>query len=260
MRNELRRVSSGESGSVLGTHESRSFRINRHAVVIACLLGCGPAEDRGSSETHATVETIARTAAAPATGLEQVLVSGEARVEGSGTTPSSEIGERKPIRSPFDDVDLATVKIGLERTACYGPCPEYTIEIRGDGDVRYTGASFVLVTGEQHGSVSQEAVRRLLSLFEKYEFLDLKFTCHGSVLDAPSTRIRLKIGDRELALTNHWFGQATGDPEEDEHMSAHLHLQELAHSIDAAVEIEQWIGTSEDRKAAFQHSWSDGRR
>jgi hypothetical protein len=118
----------------------------------------------------------------------------------------------------------------------------------------------VSVTGEQYGNVSQEAIRCLLSLFEKYQFLDLKLHSPEVVWDAPATSIRLRIGNRGLALTYRGFVPSFGDPEEDEQWSAHQHLEELADSIDEAVGIEQWIGSSEDRDAAFDGSRRGSRR
>jgi hypothetical protein len=114
------------------------------------------------------------------------------------------------------------------------------------------------VTGEYQGTISEDAIRGLLTLFESYEFLDLQFHCNILVNDAPATRIRLKIGGRERVIDNVLSGRmSTGDPEEDQHASAHQHLHEIAGTIDEAVEIEQWIGSPEDRRTAFKDSWRE---
>ena len=41
--------------------------------------------------------------------------------------------------------DLSQVLISLKRTQCYGTCPSYRVQIRGNGEVLYRGEEFVLV-------------------------------------------------------------------------------------------------------------------
>ena len=43
--------------------------------------------------------------------------------------------------------DWNSVKITLSRTACYGTCPVYSIELHGDGTVLYSGKSNVAFIG-----------------------------------------------------------------------------------------------------------------
>jgi hypothetical protein len=161
---------------------------------------------------------------------------------------------RKPTNPTFDDLDPSVVEVQLERTPCLGWCPEYSVTITGEGHVLYSGRSFVVVANEQEAEVSRDSVRELVAQFEKAEFFDLDLNCGSTVMDAPSVRLQLRLGDRSRAIINHW----TGPSFEDDRLAAHRVLDAIADSIDRAVGIEQWIGTEDQRKTLFEHS-RDGR-
>jgi hypothetical protein len=62
---------------------------------------------------------------------------------------------------PFPTIrDWNSVRIALTRTACFGTCPAYRVEIHGDGAVLYEGKNWVALTGSHHGSVSKRHRRR----------------------------------------------------------------------------------------------------
>jgi hypothetical protein len=63
--------------------------------------------------------------------------------------------ERLPkTHVPFPNVhSISEVVNRLERTACYGTCPAYSVEIRGDGSVHYDGRAFVAVRGDHSESI-----------------------------------------------------------------------------------------------------------
>jgi hypothetical protein len=56
--------------------------------------------------------------------------------------------------------------ISLERTACFGTCPVYTLTILEDGTVVYAGEEFVSVTGEQTGEIATETVALMVAAFD----------------------------------------------------------------------------------------------
>jgi Domain of unknown function (DUF6438) len=53
------------------------------------------------------------------------------------------------------------IVITLEPTACFGPCPVYTLRITGEGRVDYTGTQAVRVAGSAAATISPAAVRCL---------------------------------------------------------------------------------------------------
>ena len=52
----------------------------------------------------------------------------------------------------------SNIAITLERTACFGTCPIYTITILENGDVLYDGKDFVAVKGGQKTEIDPETV------------------------------------------------------------------------------------------------------
>src|SRR5690606_21346322 len=60
----------------------------------------------------------------------------------------------------------ADAVITLERTACFGACPIYTVSILADGTVLYNGERFVDVEGEQAGQIEPETVAEMVEAFE----------------------------------------------------------------------------------------------
>ena len=53
------------------------------------------------------------------------------------------------------------IRVTLERHACFGACPTYTLTLRGDGSVVYVGGRHVAVTGTRRARLSRKAVARL---------------------------------------------------------------------------------------------------
>lgn len=45
-------------------------------------------------------------------------------------------------RGEYEDVTIT-----LERTVCFGVCPDYVVTVHGDGTVEYEGRNFVAVKG-----------------------------------------------------------------------------------------------------------------
>ena len=55
---------------------------------------------------------------------------------------------RPETKVPFPEIkDWNTLKITLTRGPCFGSCPAYSVEIDGDGTVRYNGKGWVAIEG-----------------------------------------------------------------------------------------------------------------
>ncbi len=60
---------------------------------------------------------------------------------------------------PFPAVgDPASLRITLERGPCFGECPIYKVEVRGDGSVFYKGEGFVAGSGHHRATIPKESV------------------------------------------------------------------------------------------------------
>lgn len=69
--------------------------------------------------------------------------------------------------------DPEKIVIRMERYACFGSCPVYSVEIRGDGTVIYTGKKFVRVKGTREFKVPVAGVKWLVREFEKINYFSL---------------------------------------------------------------------------------------
>ena len=66
----------------------------------------------------------------------------------------------------------APLEVTLQRTACMGRCPTYTVTIRGDGTVLWLGDSNVAVVGAQHHAIRAADIAELEKLIERAHFDD----------------------------------------------------------------------------------------
>jgi len=106
----------------------------------------------------------------------------------------------------------ANVAITLERTACFGTCPIYTITIYENGDVVYDGKNFVEVMGEQKSQIDPAIVVQMVKSFEdagyfdwkeaydKYTITDLPSVITSVTQDGKTHRIERYVGDDTVPL------------------------------------------------------------
>lgn len=130
-------------------------------------------------------------------------------------------------------------EIRLERTACYGWCPIYTVVVHGDGTVDYTGTKYVGLVGEAHTKVSRDIVEDLVDRLQDLEFWQMRDRYDDLASDIPSAVVSLRIGDRSKEVVNRWI---RGDEDADD-LEIHQELEELALAIDLAVDAQSWIET-----------------
>lgn len=83
-------------------------------------------------------------------------------------------GCRKETGPSEDDFAAKTSLIRLERTACYGACPVYTIELHANGLVEFDGRNFTGTCGRATGTIAPDAFARLARRFHAAEFFRLR--------------------------------------------------------------------------------------
>jgi len=136
--------------------------------------------------------------------------AGETKVETVVTTGTRGGGpERRPRdKIAFPEIkDWSTLKIGLVRGRCLGGlCPDYLVEIRGDGSVTYRGGDSVSVSGEHHFQIPGERVRDVVDAFRKAEFFWLYDAYLPPVSDARWEEVRIAFDGREKTVV-----EAAGD-------------------------------------------------
>ena len=96
------------------------------------------------------------------------------------------------------------IRIQLERTACFGTCPAYRVEIREDGTVTYAGRDHVRVSGERTWTIDPEAVRGLAREMERAGFFEMKDSYTGGMTDLPTTYTTLTSGGRTKKIRDYY--------------------------------------------------------
>ena len=127
--------------------------------------------------------------------------------------------------------DIKDVVITLERTVCFGACPDYTLTIQGDGTVTYEGRQFVRIEGTRTATISEAKISQLLSEFEKVDYFSLNNSYEKlEATDMPSAITSLTINGKTKTV-RHYHGD----------FSAPEKLTELENKIDEIVNSDQWI-------------------
>ncbi len=82
--------------------------------------------------------------------------------------------------------------ISLQKTACFGTCPIYKIEIFSDGSGIYTGTRFVENIGITKFSLSETQLNLILTKAEAIGFTSMKEEYSEPISDLPTTFIQIK--------------------------------------------------------------------
>jgi hypothetical protein len=127
--------------------------------------------------------------------------------------------------------------VTLRRTACYGKCPVYSLEIFADGFIRYIGIDFVQYTGEHRAVVPQETVENLVADFLRADYFALRDSYETyknrkgrtwTITDLPTVTTSLRVGTTKKSVRDYAFGPPR--------------LGELEDEIDRVANTKRWIG------------------
>ncbi len=122
------------------------------------------------------------------------------------------------------------IEVTLERTACFGWCPDYTVTISGEGTIAYEGRRYVGVTGKRTAHVEPAVVRALVREFEAVDFFSLRDAYRdGDVTDMPSTFVSLRLGKRFKRIEDYVSGPKA--------------LRDLEDRIDEVAGTRRWVET-----------------
>ena len=126
---------------------------------------------------------------------------------------------------------LGELTITLERTACHGFCPIYTLTIQGDGTVVYEGKDFVKTKGRVETKIHEKKIEQLLEEFEAIDYFNLndKYT-ERTITDAPSVITSITV-DGKTKNIEHYHGD----------FNAPEVLTRLEDKIDKIINTDQWI-------------------
>ena len=127
--------------------------------------------------------------------------------------------------------DLDDVVITLERQACFGFCPVYTLIVYGDGTVIYDGKDFVTIKDRVETTIAKEKIEQLVKEFEAVDYYSMNDNyTERTITDAQTVITSITI-DGETKVITHYHGDFT-TPE---------NLTELENKIDEIVNSSQWV-------------------
>jgi hypothetical protein len=163
-----------------------------------------------------------------------------------------------PLDRTFpEDDDLSDIRIRLVRTGCYGSCPDYEIEIAGDGSVVYRGGAFALIRGEHRWRIPQTSVLELIQYFRGADYFNLRGHYRIRATHLPTYITALQIGRRRKFVLN--YGRfivgaisSTVFASTDDQMLAPLAVVEIESAIDRLSGTDAWVRGSEKTVAALR--------
>ncbi|MGO1080471.1 DUF6438 domain-containing protein [Inquilinus sp. CA228] len=162
------------------------------------------------------------------------------------------VGVLSGCQTQFPKVSEASeVEIRLTRSACFGWCPAYAVDIAGDGSVTYEGGSSVAVSGRFQDRIAPTEVTTLVGMFERADFFSLKDEYIAEITDSPFTKVSLTIDGRTKSVTD-YVGKFAGMP---------AAVTELEDAVDRAAGTAKFVkGTPETipmlRQAGFDFASS----
>jgi len=151
------------------------------------------------------------------------------------------------VHIPFPQLrDLNSLVIALSRSTCFGTCPGYKVEIRGNGTVAFNGTAFVNFPGTHTDHISQDDVDGLVRKFASADFFSLKDAYTAMVTDNPSYVIEITIDGRHKSVHD-YVGPMVGMPDA---------VGELENEVDHVADTERWIvGNKNTLRSLQQEHW-----
>jgi hypothetical protein len=264
-------------------HDVESHRLGPAPVVVTPWQDLTTASGGGNWRFHLVVDAQGKVATAR-------LMSGPAdhrleairAVNATSFKPFQRDGHAVPVRIDYFDVgnrvedyagpadrgfparpDLAQVRIALRRTSCYGTCPDYRVEVRGDGRVSYRGFDDVLAQGEYHWRITPAAVTRLVDLARRADYFKLAGYYVADASDMPSYTTRVSLGTQRKFVYDYGGGRTSGvaasasfggpDP------AMPQSVFELERAIDEVSGVASWVKGDENTMARLRDAHWDFR-
>lgn len=127
--------------------------------------------------------------------------------------------------------DRKTMVITLSRFRCLGYCPEYRIQIYGDGKVEYVGQCAVEVVGHHSSHISRKEVDGLFAQFRQTDYFSLDDRYQVIAFDLPRYETSIVFDGQRKSVTD-VDGQEVGMPDA---------VVRLENAMDRAANSKQWL-------------------
>jgi hypothetical protein len=142
---------------------------------------------------------------------------------------------------PLTEADLSKIEITLQRSACYGVCPEYEVTIHGDGRVIFTASAShgfaeilhqgVVWPGTHEDRIDPRTVAALFKQFQKAGFFDLRSSYRAAILHGATYVLTVDTGRRHKSVED-YVGQQAGMPRV---------VTELEDAVDKVAGTDRWL-------------------
>jgi len=130
------------------------------------------------------------------------------------------------------------ILIKMEKSACYGKCPIYTVIVKKNGELAYEGKEYVSVEGVKSSVISKESLTLIEEELVKTKFLSMQsklhsgsWNCFVSATDHSYILIEASVKNNRKAVSTY-----TGC--NSEQVSKVI---ELAAFIEKTTEISKWV-------------------
>ena len=97
----------------------------------------------------------------------------------------------------------AITEIGIERTSCFGKCPDYIFIVKSDGKFRYKGGSYVERQGEYSGTIYPQCFNQLAEFIKESGFMELDDDYSKPITDNPTTYTMVVMDKKRKTVRNY---------------------------------------------------------
>ena len=140
--------------------------------------------------------------------------------------------------------DLTITSVSMHRSACYGVCPVYTVEVLSTGEVRYDGQDNVKIKGHHTSHVPPDEFAFLVAAIGRVDFFSLhdqymfaKDGCPRFWTDSPTVDFVITRGGQKKHAS-YYYG-CRGLP-------IFQRIIWLSDTIDDVASSAQWVGRDLD--------------
>lgn len=95
-------------------------------------------------------------------------------------------------KQAYDADTVYTIRKG----ACFGTCPVYTLEVKGNGHATLNADNFINKQGFFSKKLSKDEMKKLVRLFDKADLFNHKDSYNALIQDLPTHVYAIKIGGR----------------------------------------------------------------
>jgi hypothetical protein len=104
------------------------------------------------------------------------------------------------------------LEIRMQRTACYGECPVYTLTLDANGRIQFDGTEYVETKGVVESAITAEKRKLLIAEINRADFFALKDSytgksgnCPTTATDMPSVTLRIRLNGKDKTI-EHYLG------------------------------------------------------